>query len=138
MLNLCCQAFIMQWMSHSSFNYAYNANYARDICLWLPVEVLPRTSVKATKPKVDDIPILCLYQCCIFHFGTRFGLAIGMRYFGTGQYRRSVSGLPHIYIYILIYYSIHLFIKIYNLLVRNFSNYKYISILILIIIINLH
>ena len=33
-------------------------------------------------------------QCCIFRFGTRFGLAIGMEYFGTGQYRRSVSDLP--------------------------------------------
>ena len=71
-------------------------------------------------------------QSYIFRFDTRFGLAIGMRYFGTGQYRRSVSGLPQIYIYILIYYSIHLFIKIYNLLVRN------ILILILIIIISLY
>ena len=44
----------------------------------------------------------------------------------------------YIYIYILIYSSIHLFIKIYNLLVRNLSNYKHISILILIIIISLH
>jgi hypothetical protein len=36
--------------------------------------------------------------------GTRFGLAIGMEYFGTGQYRRSVSGLPQIYIYITHFY----------------------------------
>ena len=76
------------------------------------------------------------YQSCIYRFGIRFGLAIGMGYFGTGQYQCSVSGLPQIYIYIYIYIyilncsSIHLFIKIYNLLVRNLSNYKYISILI--------
>ena len=44
----------------------------------------------------------------------------------------------YIYIYILIYSSIHLFIKIYNLLIKNLSNYKHISTLILIIIINLH
>jgi hypothetical protein len=40
------------------------------------------------------------YQCCIFRFGTRFGLAIGTEYFGTGPFRRSVSGLPQIFIYI--------------------------------------
>jgi hypothetical protein len=56
-------------------------------------------------------------QCCIFRFGGRFGLAIGMVYFGTGQYRRFVSGLPlYIYIFIYIYLFICLFIKIYNLL----------------------
>ena len=78
------------------------------------------------------------YQSCIYRFGIHFGLTIRMGYFGTGQYRCSVSGLPQIYIYILIYSSIHLFIKIYNLLVRNLSNYKHITILILIIIISLH
>ena len=31
---------------------------------------------------------------CIFRFGARFGLAIGMVYFGTGQYWRLISGLP--------------------------------------------
>jgi hypothetical protein len=36
----------------------------------------------------------------------RFGLAIGMVYFGTGQYRPFVSGLP-LYIYLLIYMFIH-------------------------------
>ena len=36
-------------------------------------------------------------QSCIFRFGTRFGLAIGMEYFDTGQYQRSVL---YIYIYI--------------------------------------
>jgi hypothetical protein len=45
-------------------------------------------------------------QCCIFRFGTRFGLAIRMKYFDTGQYRRSVSGLPQIYIYIYKLYII--------------------------------
>ena len=45
-------------------------------------------------------------QCCIFRFGSRFGLAIGMVYFGTGQYRRFVSGLT-LYIYLLIYMFIH-------------------------------
>jgi hypothetical protein len=42
-------------------------------------------------------------QSCKYHFGGRFGLAIGMKYFGTSQYRHSVSGLPLIYIYIYIY-----------------------------------
>ena len=37
-------------------------------------------------------------QCCIFRFGTRFDLAIGMEYFGTGPFWCSVSGLPPIYI----------------------------------------
>ena len=32
-----------------------------------------------------------------YRFGIRFGLAIGMEYFGTGQYRCSVLGLPQIY-----------------------------------------
>ena len=41
-----------------------------------------------------------LVQNCTYRFGIRFGLAIGMRYFGTDQYRHSVSGLPQIYIYI--------------------------------------
>jgi hypothetical protein len=39
-------------------------------------------------------------QCCIFRFDTRFGLAIGTEYFGIGPFRRSVSGLPQIFIYI--------------------------------------
>ena len=38
-------------------------------------------------------------QSCEFCFGTRFGLAIGMKYFGTGQYWRSISGFPQKYIY---------------------------------------
>ena len=41
-------------------------------------------------------------QCCIFRFDTRFGLAIGTEYFGTGPFQRSVSGLPQIFIYIYI------------------------------------
>ena len=55
-------------------------------------------------------------QSCIYCFGTRFGLAIGIKYFGTGQYRRSVSGLPLIYIYINL--LIYMFIdqNLYNLL----------------------
>jgi hypothetical protein len=43
-----------------------------------------------------------LIQSCRYHFG----LGIGMVYFGTGQYRRFVSGLP-LYIYLLIYMFIH-------------------------------
>ena len=51
-----------------------------------------------------------LFQCCIFCFGTRFGLAIIMGYFGTDQYRRSVSDLPQIYIYIYIDLLLYVFI----------------------------
>ena len=54
-----------------------------------------------------------LYQSCRYRFTGHSGLAIGMVYFGTGQYRRFVSGLP---LYIYIYLFICLFIKIYNLL----------------------
>ena len=39
-------------------------------------------------------------QSCKYRFGTRFDLVIGMEYLGTGQYRRSISGLLQIYIYI--------------------------------------
>ena len=39
-------------------------------------------------------------QSCKYRFGTRFELVIGMEYLGTGQYRRSISGLLQIYIYI--------------------------------------
>ena len=48
-------------------------------------------------------------QSCRYRFGTHFGLVIRMRYFGTGQYRRSVSDLPQIYIYIYIYIDLLLY-----------------------------
>ena len=51
-----------------------------------------------------------LDQSCIYHFSTRFGLAIGIGYFGIGQYWRSVSGLPQIYIYIYIDLLLYTFI----------------------------
>ena len=60
------------------------------------------------------VELAYLYQSCIFRFGTRFGLAIGMEYFGTGQYRRSVSGLPQKYIYIYIYIDLPLCTFIYQ------------------------
>jgi hypothetical protein len=47
-----------------------------------------------------SVKIQYIIQSCIFRFGIHFDLVIGMGYFGTGQYRRSVSDLPHIYIYI--------------------------------------
>ena len=31
-------------------------------------------------------------QCYEYRFGTRFGLSNGMKYFGTGRFRRTVSG----------------------------------------------
>jgi hypothetical protein len=49
-------------------------------------------------------------QSCIFRFDTRFGLAIGIEYFGTGQYQRSVSSLLQIYINIYIYIYIYIYI----------------------------
>ena len=56
---------------------------------------------------VDNICFLIasfhFIQSCEYHFGFRFGLAIGMEYFGTSQYQCSVSGLLQIYIYIYIY-----------------------------------
>ena len=57
-------------------------------------------------------------QNCIYRFGARFGLAIGIKYFSTDQYQRSVSGLPLIYIYIYINLLIYMFIdqNLYNLL----------------------
>ena len=64
--------------------------------------------------------LTCTNQCCIFRFATSFGLAIGMKYFGTSQYRHSVSGLPQIYIYIYIYINFILFdvICITNVILR--------------------
>ncbi len=44
---------------------------------------------------------------CIFRFGGRFGLTIGMVYFSNGQYRRFVLGFTAIYIYLFIYMFIH-------------------------------
>ena len=44
-------------------------------------------------------------QCCKI----RFGLAIGMVYFGTGQYRRFVSDLLYIYIYIYIFTYLYVY-----------------------------
>jgi hypothetical protein len=45
-------------------------------------------------------------QSCRYCFGARFGLAIGMVYFGTDQYRRFVLGLPlYIFTYLYVYSS---------------------------------
>ena len=54
--------------------------------------------------------ILTTKQSCKYRFSTRFGLVIGMRYFDTGQYRRSVWDLPQIYIYIYIDLLLYIFI----------------------------
>jgi hypothetical protein len=59
------------------------------------------------KKNIDiTISYITYNHSCIFHFGGRFGLDIGMVYFGTGQYRRFVSGLP-LYIYIFTYLYVY-------------------------------
>ena len=82
---------------------------------------------------------LILYQSCEYHFGVCSGLTIGMKYFGTDQYRCSVSSLLLIYIYIYIYIErererdllIYIFILFFLLIIYIFIE----PILILIIII---
>jgi hypothetical protein len=60
------------------------------------------SSSKQPSPDPKSIFEWNIKQSCEYRFGTRFGLAIGMEYFDTGQYRHSISGLPQIYIYIYI------------------------------------
>ena len=51
------------------------------------------------------VHVMHLYQGSQSHTGDGTGLASGTMYFGTGQYRCTISSLPlfNIYIYIYIY-----------------------------------
>ena len=44
--------------------------------------------------------ITCLMQICLNHFSWCFVFSIGTEYFGFGAFRRTVSGLYYLYIYI--------------------------------------
>ena len=71
------------------------------------------------------VHVMHLYQGSQSHTGGGTGLASGTMYFGTGQYRCTISSLPlfNIYIYILFVYILkknkyYLYIYNFNYLVK--------------------